>query len=45
MYKINQADLHGFIKIVALDWITIFASAPHFLDLVFVAAIPTDISF
>ncbi len=34
IYKIKQADFQGFIKIVVLDWITIFASAPHFPDLV-----------
>jgi hypothetical protein len=44
-YTIRQADFHGFIKFMVLDWITIFASAPHFLDLVFVPAIPTDISY
>ncbi len=44
-YTIKQADFHGFIKLMVLDWITIFASASHFLDLVFVPAIPADISY
>ncbi len=44
-YTIKQADFHGFIKIMVQNWITILARAPHFLDLVFVPAIPTDIGY